>query len=219
MKNWACAEEMFSELNHQFVYLVLRNYEKFYASILLDRHADIDVLCKKSDKKKIVCFLEAEPRLDKDDGIHYRILIDSEYVPLDMRCVGDGYYDKEWEVDMLAHRQLDSRGFYHMSMDDYFWSLLYHALYHKGKISEEYYLRLQGIKPSLFPATQGELEVALSSFMEKKGYYYIIARDRYLWYHFTDHCKGKIRAYPFYKVDIFLLKCKEYLARKLQKGN
>ena len=59
MKNWACAEEMFSELNHQFVYLVLRNYEKFYASILLDRHADIDVLCKKSDKKKIVCFLEA----------------------------------------------------------------------------------------------------------------------------------------------------------------
>ena len=215
MKDWNNAEEVFGVLNNTLDYLVLRNHEEFYGSILSDSHADIDVLCRKSDKKTLINLLDAKPRLKRDDGIHYQFKIEGEYIPLDIRYIGDGYYDGKWESDMMGNRCLDSRGFYRMSTDDYFWSLLYHSIYHKGKISDEYYGRLSKFKPDMFPASQKELEEKLYSYMLEKGYFYTIARDKYLWYYFTELCEGRIKAYPFYKVRIFFLKCKEYVLNKV----
>lgn len=207
MNKWKSAEEVFLALNTNYRYIVIRNYEGFYKSIILDNHADIDLLCQKGDKKAIVEFLGAKPRLNKEDGIHYCFKIGKELIPLDLRCTGDGYYDKNWENHMLSFRILDSRGFYCMNTEDYFWSLLYHALYHKGEISEEYKQRLKELKPEV----KGNLEEALSIYMRKNNYHYTISRDRYLQYHFTKLCDGRIRAYPFYYVKQFLRREKRIL--------
>lgn len=215
MKNWESAKSVFEELNRNITYLVIRNYEGFYESVLLDNHADIDILCKKKDRKKIIRLLEAVPRLERKDSIHYKILISSEYIPIDLRVVGDGYYDKKWELDMLLNREYDVRGFFHMSKDDYFWSLLYHALYHKGHLSSEYQIRLKQIKPELFSVSDSDLELQLSEFMRSHDYWYTIAKDRYLWYHFTNVCKDRIRVYPLYRSKMFFLKCYEFAMKKL----
>ena len=101
MKKWLNAQAVFQTLNENFTYLVLRNFELFYNSILMDSHADIDLLCYKKDKKAIVKLLDAQPRLNRDDGIHYQITIAQEVIPIDLRWVGDGYYDATWEQNML----------------------------------------------------------------------------------------------------------------------
>lgn len=208
-------DSIFSVLNQKTTYLVLRNYEGFYDSVLLDNHADIDILCDIKDKKKLIDLLVAEPRFDKNDGIHYRFQVSSGWIPIDIRSVGDGYYDLNWEKNMLKNRELDSRGFYHMSSEDYFWSLLYHALYHKGNISDEYYDRLAQLKPHLFPASKEQLMEQLDVYMRTNEYYYTIAKDKYLWYHFSDLCNGRIKAYPFYKAKKFAAKCREYAYRTI----
>lgn len=213
MKEWKNAQDVFQTLNKTFSYLVLRNFEAFYDSILMESHADIDLLCNKKDRKAIIQLLGAEPRLNHDDGIHYQIKIAQDAIPVDIRWDGDGYYDANWERNMLGKRVLDQRGFYHLDDDNYFWSLLYHALYHKGKISEEYALRLQNMNPYLFPASVEELEDALHQYMLQNDYYYTIARDPYLWYHFTAYCSGRVRAYPLYKIKLFVVKCREYISR------
>ena len=215
MKNWKSAEHVFNALNDNFPYIVIRNFEDFFNSLLMDDHADLDLLCKKKDRKKIIRLLEAEPRLDRDDGIHFQFQVASQQIPLDIRYDGDGYYDKNWEKAMLRSRILDPRGFYRMNADEYFWSLLYHALYHKGTISKEYLLRLEEMKPELFPADQGGLEAHLSRFMRKHHYYYTISKDHYLWYHFTDVCKRRIRTYPLYHAYCFKLVCQEFIAKKI----
>lgn len=217
MKNWENAKKVFETLNRNVSYLVLRNHEGFYKSILLENHADIDILCEKKDRKKIICLLGAVPRLQRKDNIHYKILISSVCIPIDIRVVGDGYYDKKWESDMLHDRKYDSREFFYMNDEDYFWSLLYHALYHKGHLSNEYRTRLERLKPELFPATDSDLELKLSNFMSAHDYYYTIAKDRYLWYHFSDICKNRIHAYPLYRLKIFFLKCYEFMLQILQK--
>ena len=216
-KNWESAEQVFAALNDSFPYLVIRNYEDFYNSLLMDNHSDIDLLCHKKDRKKIIQLLEAEPRLARDDGIHYKFQVASQQVPLDIRYDGDGYYDKNWEREMLRSRVLEPRGFYCMNTNEYFWSLLYHALYHKGPISEEYLSRLEGLKPELFPADQSDLERHLSCFMQQHRYYYTIAKDPYLWYHFTDFCERRIRTYPLYPVYHFAQQCREFIAQKTVK--
>lgn len=217
MKNWKNAKNVFEELNQYVSYLVIRNHEGFFESILLDNHADIDILCENKDRKKIIRLLGAVPRLERKDNIHYKILISSEYIPIDIRVVGDGYYDRKWESDMLRNREYDSRGFFYMNSVDYFWSLLYHALYHKGSLSNEYRTRLERIKPELFPITDSDLELQLSNFMRTHDYWYTIAKDRYLWYHFTNVCKNRIHAYPLYRPKMFFLKCYEFILKILQK--
>ena len=217
MKNWKSAEQVFAALNDNFPYLVIRNFEDFFDSLLMDNHADIDLLCNKKDRRKIIRLLGAEPRLDRDDGIHFQFQVASQQIPLDIRYDGDGYYDKNWEREMLRSRILDARGFYRMNTNEYFWSLLYHALYHKGTLSEEYLSRLERMKPELFPADQSGLEIHLSGFMQQHRYYYTISKDHYLWYHFTDLCKRRIRAYPLYPVYYFRLFCQEFIAQKTGK--
>lgn len=217
MKNWIDAKTLFETLNENYAYLVIRNFETFYDSILMDSHADIDILCHREDKKAIVQLLDAKPRLEKEDGIHFQIQIAHETVPMDVRCTGDGYYDTRWEKQMLSDRVLDSRGFYRMDQENYFWSLLYHALYQKGYISEEYFSRLESMKPSCFPANATELEASLSTFMQENDYYYTIGRDPFLWYHFTECCKGRIRAYPLYKIKRLMIHCREFISNKLTK--
>lgn len=215
MKVWNCAQDAFQALNEQIDYLVIRNFEEFYDALLLEDHADIDLLCRKEDRKRVIALLGAVPRLERKDAIHYCFQVGEERIPLDIRTVGDGYYCGKWGLEMLRTRIQDPRGFYRMNQENYFWSLVYHCLYHKGKITQEYQQRLQFMLPEQFSADQNQLEQKLSDYMNVHGYVYSIARDRYLWYHFTPICEGRIQRYPFYRTEQFLRKFKNVIDVKL----
>lgn len=207
MSGFESVSLVFEKLNESVPYLVLRNFEGFYDSVLSDEHADIDLLCYKKDRKRIVKLLNARPRFDKDDGIHYYFVAENFKIPLDIRFTGDGYYDKNWENAMLGERIKDSKGFYRMDTENYFWSLLYHALYHKGDLSKEYEERLKSMDPTLFPCTKDDLDEALNGYLRSHKYRCTISKDKYLWYHFSDRCKGNIHAYPMYRIKRAFINC------------
>lgn len=217
MKRWNSAEEVFAVLNNNYEYLIFRNFEGFFGSILLDNHADVDILLWKKDKRSVIHELCAIPRLEKNDGIHYKVLVADSEIPIDIRTVGDGYYDKRWETKMLSSRQYCTIGFYRMNDENYFWSLLYHSLYHKGTISEEYCNRLKKLSQGIINCEGANLEELLAEYMLKNGYFYTIAKDKYLWYHFSEFCDGRIRSYPLYPIYMFGVKCKEFVINKLSR--
>ena len=180
--------EVFDLLNQaEIPYLVLRNYDNLLApEMYMDGHGDVDILC--ADSQVIVKLLGAKTtRKDqppfKGDCTHYYIYVGEKNVSLDLRYVGDDYYCKEWQEDILSKR-VAHEGFYVMDEENYFYSLTYHAILQKQKLSDEYQKRLSNMANNLKIATGGGGEAdfikLLNEFMRKKGYRYTYPIDFYV---------------------------------------
>ena len=129
-------KELFYVLNASTEYVVLRNFESFPDSYISKEHGDIDMLVE--NLNLIVYLTEAKKVFNKKNRVHYTIKIKGEDVPFDFRYVGDGYYDEEWEKEILATKELNKGIFYSPNKANLFYSLLYHALIHKQKLSADY---------------------------------------------------------------------------------
>lgn len=185
---WESISQMFAALHAaECQYIVLRNYEEldddhFYRS----GHADIDFLV--ADSKSFAEVIKAYPRFEIDDGIHYKVNITGSEVVLDVRTIGDDYYDHRWEAEMLAKRYLRDQKFYVMDDLDYYYSLAYHAILQKKTLADDYCLRLNTMAADLgvhaFDET-GHL-AALETFMRKHGYYYTYPLD--IWVPLRAEC-------------------------------
>lgn len=178
--------EVFEVLNNAGVnYLVLRNYEKLLTpQFFVEGHPDIDILCE--DSQIIVRLLDATSlRPDVPpflgDGTHYQISVGGSIVSLDLRYVGDGYYDSTWQKEMLKNR-INRNGIFTVSDEDYFYSLIYHAVFQKRVLSPEYMDRLSEMSRSF--ATDLEIKdevsliVLLEHYMRTKGYRYEYSIDK-----------------------------------------
>lgn len=179
MTGWKTIEEMFAALhNAKESYIVLRNYEEMDAdNFYTSGHADIDFLAR--DGRRFAQCIHAYPRFTSDDGIHYKVLIADTEVVIDVRSVGDGYYDANWERALLHDRvRLDER-FYISDKVNYYYSLVYHAILQKKELSEEYLLRLNDMAENLGIQAKTERDhlFALEKFMKEKGYSYTIPYD------------------------------------------
>ena len=167
-KNWNSILEMLSVLNEQSNYLIMRNFELFENNRLIKEHEDIDLLC--DDINKTTSILHASAK-NKDDLIHYWISVCDQKISLDIRCIGDSYYDEAWEKNMLKNRRLYKESFYTMSEEDYYYSLIYHGLYHKDNLKQEYIERLQVLAKKLnFNFQINHLSEDLKQYMQKHGY-------------------------------------------------
>lgn len=197
MKNWTCMEDAFQQLNSVCKYLVLRNFEGFFDDILVEGHNDIDVLCaSKADRKKMVHILNAIPRINVDNGIHYKFLYKNKEIALDIRTLGDGYYDRTWQKQMLKKRIYNIKGFYTMDDEDYFYSLIYHAIYQKEIFSNDYLERLRKMNPAMEEAIQIDFENALLQYMLDNHYSYTITYDKYVISNFNMQLVGAYIRYP-----------------------
>ena len=175
-------------LNHSGVpYLVLRNYENMLSpELYMDGHGDIDLLC--ADSRLLAEKVGAKTYTHKvrevcDDGVHYYVLVAGKQVSLDLRSVGDGYYCKKWQQEMLDRRVLKD-GFYVMSEQDYLYSLIHHAILQKRSFSDEYRLRLTEMCNRLHivmkdDSAQSFIQL-LESYMAKHGYTYVYPRDTFV---------------------------------------
>lgn len=167
---WESIVTMLQALNRNCNYLVMRNFENFEECRLFNKHEDIDILC--DDVNLLVNTLYAEPRAI-NDKVHYKIWIRSEKINLDVRCIGDTYYDANWERDMLKRRIMYKNLFYIPAWEDYYYSLIYHGIVHKGSIKEEYMVRLKRIAQFLEKQfIRNNIKNDLEKYMRQNNYIY-----------------------------------------------
>lgn len=177
-------------------YLIMRNWEGFYDDILLEGHNDIDILCRDRDSRDIIVrLLDARPLTP--DGFHYSFLYQGRDVTLDTRILGDGYYDRRWQREMLKNKKLHPQGFYIMDPENYFYSLIYHAIYQKkAGLSDEYAQRLNQLSDAKEVLAQDEFASELDDFMRTKHYAYTKTEDQSVMLNFENTPIRKILRYP-----------------------
>lgn len=151
-------------------YLVMRNYTCLLEEI--NTGGDIDLLID-SVENFIEC-ANAIPLNDGDKCYNYRVEIGETWVPVDIRVVGDNYYDGLWEYDMLSRRVLYQERFYVMDKDDFFYSIVYHSMLHKLEIPKKYIHMFAERNMT----TKEELSKSLNEFMKSKGYRYVTPDDK-----------------------------------------
>lgn len=184
-KGWESLEQLFGAWNTCLNYVVLRNFEKITGKFGRE-HKDIDVL---TDNLNLVVNLSGYYRIfDSKKRAHYVVEIGGEAVYFDFRQVGDNYFDKKWQKDVLNNRVLEN-GLYIPKKEDYFYTLLYHALIHKPKISDEYLTKLSNlaeyIKTGVVAADLNSSESCadtLFSYMEKHKYDILRPNDPSVFY-------------------------------------
>lgn len=176
--NWQSVKELFEKLNADCNYLILRNFECMKDdNIFTEGHEDIDILCE--DARQIVKLMDARPRRSYDNKVQYYILLQGQKVKIDLRHVGDKYYDPVWQAKMLENRQFHELGFYVMKEEDYFYSLIYHSVLQKKALSEDYRARLEKMAEQNGVSGKDEKSflALLEAFMSENDYYYWYPED------------------------------------------
>ena len=127
---WSNWESVFEILNATNNYVVLRGYEGLPAE---NPDKDVDLLT--DNYQRIASALGAKQLSSK----HYkgRIVVNNEETPIDIRFVGDHYYDTSMSKDMLDTK-VNKNGFYELQDDFYFFSLLFHCKVQKAEVKEKY---------------------------------------------------------------------------------
>lgn len=171
-KEWSSLDELWSSLNKKTTYVVLRNFETLKDEVLSSEHPDIDFLCR--DRNEFLAVAHSVSRsMNNDDPAHRTIMVCKKIVNIDIRCVGDGYLDTQWEEDILRTRELSEDGFYIPSQRNHFYSLLYHVLIQKKTVADEYRLRLTKMGQSVNILADDIVKIdTLQNFMRDKGYYF-----------------------------------------------
>lgn len=131
---------MFYALNNCTNYAILRNYESLPNEIYEKDHNDIDIICDSLDDVKYV--LNAEPVFEEEYRVHYKVKVENRIAYFDLRSIGDNYYYKPMEEKILNERVYNEKGFYTLNKENYFYSLLYHALIQKLDFKEDYKKKL-----------------------------------------------------------------------------
>jgi len=131
-KEWDSMKQFFDVLNITTNYVVLRNFEDLPDKFL---HHDIDILTD-NVKNMSQIINENESSIGKAP-----VIIGNKKILLDFRYQEGHHYDEKWSRDILKRRIMSKNGFYIPCKEDYFYSLLYHAMVH-GQIREEYKQKL-----------------------------------------------------------------------------
>lgn len=107
--------------------------------LLREDHKDVDLLV--ADRGKAALFLGATPLFADPIRTAYVITVAGTYRRLDLRYVGDGYYDTAWERAMLSERVLRDERFV-LAPEHAFYGLYYHALMHKPALPYHRHVQL-----------------------------------------------------------------------------
>ncbi len=197
---WNNLDEFFDYINNKLEYVILRNWEEYSFTNLLNSEDDIDILCR--NKTNFINTVGAVPLHHAHKRGNYYINIGSHKIRIDIRYVGDGYYCREWEEKILKNRILDVKGFYIPNPDDYMFSLLYHALVQKPKLSFFYYKKLNimfgGIKRN-----EAELLHVLKVYMDNNHFYVDYPLDIAVFLNMTNICNGKLKINRNLKKELF----------------
>ena len=125
--NWST---FFLFLNKVANYVVLRGFESLPQS---NAGGDLDILVE--DYQKVASFLGVVQL--KEQLYKGFVTIEGKSISMDIRFVGDNYYDTLFQRNILEGR-VDYNGLFVPNQDDYFFSLLFHCRVQKLKVKVEY---------------------------------------------------------------------------------
>lgn len=176
---WHSVDEIFRVLNESNCnYIVMRNFECFESGqVFMNGHDDIDLLC--DDKSRVCKVLDARKRLYFPTVNSYYIKFNDLTVSVDIRFIGDGYYDKQWQIDMLRKKTLFNDQIYVPDIKNYFYSLTYHAIIQKNFLSDEYLKKLciMASELGINCTTEEQLLEELFRYIKENDYKITITRD------------------------------------------
>lgn len=169
-KQWNKVSDMFYALNNCTNYAILRNYEALPNEIYENDHNDIDLIC--DSLEDVAYVLNAKPTCEETYRVQYQAQVEGRIAYFDLRHIGDNYYYEELEKNILKERTYNEKGFYTLSKENYFYTLLYHALIHKNEFKIDY-------KEKLMKMQIEEVEMeALKKWMIKKEYIIVVPNDK-----------------------------------------
>lgn len=211
MKNWSSLNEFFHSINRDVCYVILRNYEDIKEDDVLGKDTDIDILC--SDVSKFVMSAGSIPISSKKSyRSHHKIFVKNQIVNIDIKYIGDGYYDKNWEEDILNSRVLYKNMYYIPSDENSFYSLLYHSLIHKEYSNNQYFTMLNKLAKSLGNHHMPSFDInSLIVYMKKNGYYFEYPADSLTTFNFAGVDPSMINNENRHLVKSFLYKRKKVL--------
>ena len=196
-------------------YAVLRGYDDLHKKVPeLPKGEDIDILLRGGN--------------DIVDAVGANIVnISNKTVKFDRRYIGDGYYDENWQKNMLKTKSRH-QFFYILDEINRYYATLYHSLIHKGAIHKKYkkmYVELEkklGVKIENEDVLQRYYH--LLRFMIKNGYNFTRAvdtgvgffKDKYklnlfilrkaaMKKHVIDHVMSEIKQKGYKVIDIILI--------------
>ena len=138
----------------------------------MGKHGDVDFLCY--NLKQMVLLSNSKPVFRSKDRVRNVVNIANEELFCDFRYIGDGYYDKQWEENILSRRVFFKDLFYIPDERNLYYTLLYHALIQKNKIADDYVEKLKtyrGAQNEELPINSRVLLIKeLISYLKEKGY-------------------------------------------------
>ena len=141
---WKNFDEFISFANITCDWIIIRNFE-FLPLDFFGNDKDLDVLCRNKE-----VFIKKLNLSKRSWGISsYQVNIDGKKIPLDLRYLGDGYFDKLWQHNMLVNKKFYNDYVPRPCNIDYFYSLIYHSKLQKNKIKEIYFERLYKLQLTL----------------------------------------------------------------------
>lgn len=175
---WPDWRAFFEVLNLCSDYIVMRSFEGLPEKL---NDKDLDVLC--ADLPQFAA--AGNILLNPEKLFKGKVRVGGETVPIDIRCIGDGYHDARWLKDLLDRKRTED-GVQVPAKDDYFFSLLYHAAAQKYEIKPEHRQRLLTMARDLeftwFDAKALDdphaLSMILAGYMVPRGYVYTRPNDR-----------------------------------------
>lgn len=140
MKSWKDFREFIAHANLHCEWLVLRNFE-YLPDDFFENDKDVDILCLDLEH-----FVTTMGLIKRSWGVAaYKGIIGGIEVDFDLRFLGDGYYDKLWQAQMLKNKEFTADGVPRMSNEDYFYSLVWHAKLQKKVVKDVYVPRLYSL--------------------------------------------------------------------------
>lgn len=210
-KGWKSVKELFVAMNKSLNYVVLRNVEDISDSFSPPIHGDIDILVE--NLEEAVKLMRAKKIYDESYRVAYEVLVANKKVPFDIRFVGDDYYCRKWECDILKKRRWNGYVYVIDDVNHYF-SLLYHAYVQKFSVAGDYPSKLMHLAVwNNISYTNENIQCIrqLDKYIHQNGYRYVIPKDRTVGFNLENlRCS---RYYLQIKIIVFFNK----LLRKLQK--
>ena len=176
---YSSIQQFFYVLNNTIEYVVLRNFECIPDEYTVEGHGDIDLLVE--NKNYIAYLTLAKPVFPDPYRVYHVLNIAGKEVPFDFRNVGDDYYDKPWEENILRNRCLIKSLFYVPCDEDHFYSLLYHAYIQKHEVKQDYVPKLEYLGKSIgidYRNDRGLAIQLLDAYLRGKKYEYIKPQDK-----------------------------------------
>lgn len=174
-KKFDSLQDAFYELNKysNLKWVVMRNFDDFVDG------DDIDFLTD-----DYFYFMRVLDTIEKPKGgifnsvsnggksVRNYIKVGKKDIPIDIRYLGDNFYDRKFQQDMLNTRIKHPNGFYIPNKEMHMYSLIYHAIIHKPKISDTYIkvFKQYGLKDS--EINKNNLKYILDYWLQNKGYSY-----------------------------------------------